>query len=300
MSTNLFFDTVLADERGTEQATAQTVHLVIGQTDRVGHTRLPHAMFAEIRDRALRLFFSINGLPTEPANPAMLAGLDAHSQRTARYANLLARRLMVLSGGRGELSGLSAEVLAVATLFHDVGKIDAAMYDIVHEASELSPKERALVLMHPLRGAQVLRPLSAFYPDLAEGVLSHHERWDGIGYPRGLRGEEIPLAARIVAIADTYDVVTHGRRYRGEGRGSLADGQSALRAGRGTQFDPALVDLALEPRVLAALEGAVRTSHGPRIWRREGGRSRTVSGVPDITFRWRSEALEPLPRDPGR
>jgi HD-GYP domain-containing protein (c-di-GMP phosphodiesterase class II) len=256
------------------------------------------AGFAAARQRRTRQQRRLERMAAA-ALEVLLNAIDANDRQTGAHVRRVATYALVIARA-ARLSAHARRSVERVALFHDVGKIDAAMFDIVHEASELSPKERALVLVHPLRGAQVLRPLSAFYPDLAEGVLSHHERWDGTGYPRRLRGEEIPLAARIVAIADTFDVVTHGRRYRRAGRGSLADGRSALRAGRGTQFDPALVDLVLEPSVFGALRGAVRALHAPRVWRREGGRSRTVSGVPDITFRWRSESLEPLPRDPGR
>ena len=68
-------------------------------------------------------------------------------------------------------------------------------------------------MTHPQRGAEVLEPLAAFYPDLARGVVAHHERWDGKGYPRGLKGRRIPLEARVVTIADSFDAIMHQRRY---------------------------------------------------------------------------------------
>jgi HD domain len=115
--------------------------------------------------------------------------------------------------------------------------------------------------------------------------LSHHERWDGTGYPRGLKGRHIPLAARVVAIPDTYDAITHRRRYR--------DGQSSevarrvLLEGRGTQFDPDLVDLFLFPPVFAKVTAAERrvTRWRRPVEQRQPGRDE--DNVPDITFRWR-------------
>ena len=98
-------------------------------------------------------------------------------------------------------------------LFHDVGKVHEALFDITHDDHILSAAERQEIATHPQRGANVVAPLSLFYPDLGDGVLAHHERWDGTGYPRGLRGTEIPLAARIVAVADTFDAITHHRHY---------------------------------------------------------------------------------------
>ena len=100
-------------------------------------------------------------------------------------------------------------------LFHDIGKINEALFDIIHETTSSRPRARAD--RHPSATRRRRPPpLSAFYPELSDGVLTHHERWDGNGYPRGLRGLEIPLQARIVAFADTFDVITHGRRYERE------------------------------------------------------------------------------------
>src|SRR5207248_3972126 len=129
---------------------------------------------------------------------------------------------------------------------------------------------------------------------LAEAVLSHHERWDGAGYPRGLRGRRIPLAARIVAIADAFDAVSQTRRYRhGEGaRAALA----VIVAGRGTQFDPELVDLTLLPPVRSQLGRPAMSRPSTRP------NGRHVSAVPAVRFRWhgrRSRASPSLRRGAG-
>jgi response regulator RpfG family c-di-GMP phosphodiesterase len=171
-------------------------------------------------------------------------------------------------------------------LFHDIGKIHAALYDIVHDNTVLTPGERRAIATHPARGAMVLAPIARFYPDLAEGVLSHHERWDGTGYPRKLRGPRIPLSARVVAIADTFDVVSHGRSYR---RGKSLDSAADIIAnGRGTQFDPALVDLFLLPPVLDRMVAArdlLRTPRKHAADERRVGHDDPVA--PDVRFRWR-------------
>ena len=147
-----------------------------------------------------------------------------------------------------------------------------------------------------MRGAQVLAPLAAFYPELPNGVLSHHERWDGRGYPRGLRGARIPLEARIVTIADTFDAVANTRRYR-RGRGVRA-AIDVIAAGRGTQFDPTFVDVTLLPPVieqLARVESSFkeRGSRADRLhdFGRRIPRTGRREHIPDITFRWRSESL---------
>jgi HD-GYP domain-containing protein (c-di-GMP phosphodiesterase class II) len=123
-----------------------------------------------------------------------------------------------------------------------------------------------------------------------EGVLSHHERWNGTGYPRRLRGPRIPIEARIVSIADTFDAVAHSRRYR-TGTGPEAALQ-VLFEGRGTQFDPQLIDLIMLPPVQSAIAKESVASHrrhgepdSRRYHRREGAHA------PDVSFRWRSESL---------
>ena len=201
----------------------------------------------------------------------------AHMRRVARYALCLAEAAEL-----DEKTRLSIERVA---LFHDIGKIHEALFDIIHDPATLTPREWNAIATHPRRGAQVLAPLTSFYPDLAEGVLSHHERWDGTGYPRKLRGRRIPLAARVVAIADSFDAITHRRRYRdGRPNNEAAD---MIAAGRGTQFDPELTDLFLFPPVFAAVQREMRASNVPRV---RAGDRRRGQGVPapDVTFRWRS------------
>ena len=160
------------------------------------------------------------------------AETGAHVRRTATYALIL-----------GEAAGLDDKMLHSVervALFHDIGKLHGALTDIFHETSRLTPEERRAVMTHPQRGAEVLAPLSAFYPELAKAVAAHHERWDGSGYPRGLKGRRIPLPARIVTIADSFDAITHRRRY--SHARSFSEGVKAISDGKGTQFDPDLID----------------------------------------------------------
>jgi putative two-component system response regulator len=202
----------------------------------------------------------------------------AHLRRTAAYA-------LVLAHAAGVSTACRRSVERVA-LFHDIGKIHEALFDIVHADKKLSPEERSEVSTHPQRGAEVLAPLAAFYPELPEGVLSHHERWDGTGYPRKLRGAQIPLEARIVAIADTFDALTHSRRYH-EGEG-LERATNVVRDERGAQFDPELADLFLMPAVLQRVREQMRLTQpiapAPSTERRT---AEVESDVPDVRFRWR-------------
>lgn len=212
------------------------------------------------------------------------AATGAHLRRTAAYALILAR-----AAGVSESCRRSVERVA---LFHDIGKIHEALFDIVHADNKLTPEERGAIATHPQRGADVLAPLGAFYPELPAGVLAHHEKWDGTGYPRKLRGEEIPLEARIVAIADTFDALTHSRRYH-EGE-SLKRGTDVVAEERGKQFDPALADLFLTPDVLECVEEQMRLHEpvaSPPAAERRG--AEVESDVPDVRFRWRPAASKP-------
>lgn len=228
-----------------------------------------------------------------------------HMRRTAAYALCIAEALNLPEVDRRKVERVA--------LFHDIGKIHAALFDIVHDDKKLTPKERERVATHPERGAEVLAPLEAFYPELPAGVLSHHERWDGTGYPHRVKGDRIPLFARVVAIADTFDAITHSRRYHsGEG---LERGFRAIAEGRGTQFDPNLVDLFLSESVAGDVR---RTFEHPsesgggappptRPARSERRTEELESSVPDVRFRWRapsavsagSGASSEVPGDPA-
>jgi putative nucleotidyltransferase with HDIG domain len=181
---------------------------------------------------------------------ALVAALDArehetgdHSQRVVRYTMAIALRL-----------GMDEEELAAVSrgaLLHDIGKIgipDA----ILLKPGGLTPGEWAEMRKHPEIGFGILKGID-FLRGPAEIVLSHHERWDGGGYPRGLAGREIPLGARIFAVADTLDAMTADRPYR-KGTGYAAAREEILRHA-GKQFDPEVVEafVSLSDEALADL-----------------------------------------------
>lgn len=152
-----------------------------------------------------------------------------HSQRVRGYAMLLADRI--------GLTGKPRRDLAYGALLHDVGKI-AVPDRILLKRGALSEDERAEMRSHPAVGFRIVRQ-SPFLRDAAEIVLAHHERFDGSGYPRGLKALEIPLGARVFTIADVYDAITSPRPYR-----SPMPHEEALRVIRDAssrQFDPAVV-----------------------------------------------------------
>ncbi len=221
--------------------------------------------------------FAAAGLET------LLNAIEANDADTGRHVRRVAAYSLIIADFAGLDERASHAVERVA-LFHDIGKIHEALFDIVHDDDRLTAADRRAIDTHPRRGAEVLAPLDAFYPELAAGVLAHHERWDGSGYPRRLKGKRIPLEARIVTIADTFDAVSHSRRYR-KGRG-IDDALQVIREGRGTQFDPEFVDLVLLPPVIARLTREQLASGRPRSSRRP----RPKESAPDIRFRWRSES----------
>ena len=217
----------------------------------------------------------------------LLNAIEANDPDTGMHVRRVAAHALIIADAAGLDKHQQRAVERVA-LFHDIGKIHQALFDIVHDHRKLTPSERREIDTHPARGAQVLAPLKAFYPELPAGVLAHHECWNGSGYPRGLRGKRIPLESRIVSIADTFDAVTHSRRYR-TGTGAES-GLEVILQGRGTQFDPDLVDLVMLPPIRRSMVRESlhrRRSHGHRAARRSHEREI----APDVSFRWRSESL---------
>jgi putative two-component system response regulator len=160
---------------------------------------------------------------------------DATGQHTHRVGELSAKIASALG-----FTEQRARLLRRAAPLHDVGKIgipDAILY----KPGPLTPEEFAVMSTHTTMGAQLLADGRSPITELAERIArSHHERWDGTGYPDRLSGEEIPLEARIVAVADFYDALTSDRPYRAAW--SQERTLQAIHAGRGTHFDPAVVD----------------------------------------------------------
>lgn len=153
-----------------------------------------------------------------------------HTQRVARLAGCLARAL--------GLPATQAEQIEQASPLHDLGKIGIPDL-IVRKPGPLSEEEYRLMRTHAEIGAQILAGGQSTLLQMAERIArSHHERWDGRGYPSGLAGEAIPLEARIVAVADFFDALTHDRPYRAAV--SVPETIGMIRDGSGTHFDPAV------------------------------------------------------------
>ncbi|MFA6378848.1 MAG: HD domain-containing phosphohydrolase [Candidatus Omnitrophota bacterium] len=130
------------------------------------------------------------------------------------------------------------EALEYASILHDAGSVDVP-YDILVKRGRLTPKEFRILQEHPKRSVELIKPVSFLKPVLPI-VLYHHERYDGKGYPCGLKGEEIPLGARVMAVVDAFEAMVEGRPYR---KGlNLHETVERIKKKKGTQFDPLVVD----------------------------------------------------------
>jgi putative two-component system response regulator len=160
--------------------------------------------------------------------------LRGHSRRVSRMSGILASKL--------GWPRKKQRLLEYAALVHDVGKI-GIREQILNKPGPLTPWENSQMKMHPVYSRNILSPV-AFLREALPDVYYHHERFDGGGYPEGLKGEAIPIGARIIAICDSYDAMASDRSYRA----AMPDQEilEILTRMRGTQFDPALVDLFLK------------------------------------------------------
>jgi diguanylate cyclase (GGDEF)-like protein/putative nucleotidyltransferase with HDIG domain len=174
------------------------------------------------------------------------------------------RSIQQYAGSLAEAWGLSdAEVQAVRTaaLLHDVGNM-AVPEHILSKPGKLTPEEFERIKIHPRVGAEILRDVP-FGAPVSELVLAHHERWNGLGYPAGLRGEDIPLGARILSIADCYSTLQTERPYRAAR--TEAEALQILREHSGTAYDPALVDAFLRLQSASATL-AEQSAGDPQVW----------------------------------
>jgi putative nucleotidyltransferase with HDIG domain len=179
-----------------------------------------------------------------------------HSRRVAAMVDVIARAL--------RLPRATAERVRIAALLHDVGKMDVRYAPLIAKEGPLTPDEWAVMRTHAAVGAALVARETRMRDVLAlrgvvEAVRHHHERWDGSGYPDHLRATEIPLEARIIAIADTIDAITNDRPYqrRGDEEAALA----ILNAGRGKHLDPRLCDRVLAREIWSELWHTAHTAH---------------------------------------
>ena len=172
---------------------------------------------------------------------AMAAAIDAkdpdtngHSKRVAEYATMIAK-----IAGKNETE---QHAVFCAAILHDIGKIGIPG-GIINKPGGLDADEYEVIREHPVIGANILKNITQI-PEVVTGAKYHHERYDGTGYPEGLKGEDIPEIARIISVADSYDTMTSKRSYRPICEQSYVRNEIAL--GAGTQFDPVFAKIMLD------------------------------------------------------
>ena len=168
---------------------------------------------------------------------ALMLSLDAkdsytrgHSDRVSHLARLMAIEL--------ELSPDEIDLISTAGLVHDLGKIGVPE-NVLRKPTRLTNEEFALIKLHPDIGRKIVQGIPLLFRAVPS-VLHHHERWDGTGYPRGLKGEQIPLFARILAVADAFDAMSSPRCYKDPI--SINFVLAEIERGKDTQFDPEVVE----------------------------------------------------------
>ncbi len=229
-------------------AAAATHHVILGTLAMVPLLGLL-AVFAHERRRRLE---STLELSNAYRGTALVLGdvVEADDSYTGQHC----RSVVALTLDVAERLGLSAERrrnLEFAALLHDVGKI-AIPKEIINKPGKLDPHEWAIVKTHTIEGQRMLDQVGGFMREVGLIVRSHHERWDGGGYPDGLAGLEIPLEARIIACCDTWNAMRTDRPYRKALAYDIASAE--LTSNSGTQFDPSIVDI---------LIGMVEAEEGP-------------------------------------
>ena len=152
-----------------------------------------------------------------------------HGDRVSRGAIMIASQI--------GMNSARTDAIRFAGMLHDVGKLGVPT-QVLQKTGPLTEDEYATIQLHPMRGLEIVREIGFLYEAL-NGIMHHHERIDGQGYPMGLAGHEIPEFARIIAVADAFDSMTSARSYRAAK--SIEQGIAELRRGAGTQFDPLLV-----------------------------------------------------------
>jgi response regulator RpfG family c-di-GMP phosphodiesterase len=174
------------------------------------------------------------------------ADTGSHVRRLRRLSQMLAQKMGV---GTSE-----AEQIGLAAVLHDVGKIHTPDR-VLKKPGPLTPQERDKMQQHTLAGERILQ-ISPYFAQAGRIARNHHENWDGSGYPHGLRGDQIPIEARIVHLADVFDALTHARVYKPAWEKSQAIEE--VRQNRGQMFDPVVVDafLSMDDKILSDAMGA--------------------------------------------
>jgi len=180
----------------------------------------------------------------ETVSNALLQALRERDPYTYGHCRRVARNASLLAKAAG-LNVYDRKVVEFSSIFHDLGKIGIPDR-VLLKSGPLTMEEEKIMRIHPIKSVEILEPLSnlPFFRDLIPGIRHHHERMDGLGYPDGVKGDEIPLSARIILVADTFDAMTTTRPYR---KGRAHDhAYKELKQFSGRQFDAQLVKIFLK------------------------------------------------------
>ncbi len=235
-----FFGLRLA--RPIEALSREAVTMASGDFDRRFHT--------QSRDEIGALAASLNSMAEQVRSAlrereellmgiliALIRTVDAKSKWTAGHSERVARHVEAM-GRLLDLDDAQQRSLTISAILHDIGKIGVPEY-ILDKPGRLTDEEFSVVKSHPRAGADIIADIPS-YDAILPGVLYHHERWDGSGYPEGLKGDRIPLFARIIAVADVHDAITDNRPYRTAW--SPEEAKSFLAEQKGRMFDPDIVE----------------------------------------------------------
>jgi putative nucleotidyltransferase with HDIG domain len=195
-----------------------------------------HFSAQELKKKFVLLSDQMRGTYMEYTN-ALVKAVDAKDPFTKEHSQNVSARAVDIAVALGIPEG-DVEIIKYAGLLHDVGKI-AVGQDILVKKEPLTREEFELLKKHPVIGVNILKDIRFLEKEIPI-ILHHHERWDGKGYPHGLKGREIPLGARIMAVADAFDAMMSGRGYKD--KVSLSSVIEELKRGSGTQFAPEVVD----------------------------------------------------------
>jgi response regulator RpfG family c-di-GMP phosphodiesterase len=214
-----------------------------------------------VRDRTAELQQALQDLETTYSTTlwALVAALDAREQEVSNHSQRVVRFTLAIAGRLG-FAEKDLPDLGRGALLHDIGKIGITD-SILLKPGKLTDQEWTVMRTHPQIGFDILKAIP-FLGAPADIVLSHQERFDGKGYPRGLSGDALPLGARIFVVADTYDAITSDRPYRKRQTSEAA--RAEISRCSGTQFDPRCVEAFLSIPV-TELEALARPTAGPPI-----------------------------------
>ncbi len=230
---------LLGGKASGERFSADDIEVIRSMVRHIGVGIHAHRLLAEVKQQAeenRRLYFDLRAIYRDTVR-AFAAAIDikdkytqGHSERVGKYSEMIAREL---GFGEEEVEGM-----AIAGYLHDVGKL-VVERDIINAPYPIDAKQSSELNRHPAAGFEILSPINHPYADIPLSAKHHHERMDGRGYPDGLTDKQIPLGAKIVTVADSFDAMTTDRPYRT--RRTFDEVIVDLRRNTGSQFDPVVV-----------------------------------------------------------